>query len=77
MIGETVRTPVNDAWHAIVGHSGEPYWDVSPTRAGLSKVIKYGVLAPVPEEWVAQLEREQCSCAACGAGAEVRECAAG
>lgn len=52
MMGETVRTsPEHDVWHAIVGIGGEAFWDVHPSRAGLTQVCKYGFLAPIPAEW--------------------------
>ena len=69
LIGETLRmTPEKDEWHAIVGVAGEPYWDVHPSRAGLTRVVKWGVLAPLVEgmrERVAGVASE-CLCPACG-----------
>lgn len=57
MMGETVRTPANGVWHAVVGVSGDFYWDPHPSRAGLTKAHKWGVLVPFPEHWRAEWER--------------------
>lgn len=74
MIGETVRTTLDyDVWHAVVGFAGEPRWDVHPSRAGLTKVLKWGLITPVPEVWRAEWERREragdasvrCPCADC------------
>lgn len=73
LIGETARTSENDAWHAIVGRGGVPYWDVHPSRAGLTKVYKWGVLIPIPSSWEVEWGRREavgdrlmrCACAMC------------
>jgi hypothetical protein len=66
MIGETVRTTAdNDVWHAVVGASGEPHWDVHPSRAGLTKVRAWGLIVPTPLEWRSSWAGEECACSAC------------
>lgn len=74
MIGESVRTTAeNDTWHAIVGLNGEPYWDVNPSRAGLTKVCGWGVLIAVSEKWRTEWRNREeagekdmkCLCVAC------------
>ena len=76
MIGECERTtPENgNAWHAVVGASGELLWDVSESRAGLTKVHGYGLLVPTPLEWRATWAREICVCSECAAGKEAIAC---
>jgi hypothetical protein len=78
MMGETVRTsPEHDVWHAIVGISGVAYWDVHPSRAGLTKVFKFGFLAPIPAEWKLEWDRRKkagdakafCVCPSCAVAA--------
>lgn len=75
IIGESPRTsPDNDTWHAVVGLAGKPYWDVNPSRGGLTKVLKFGLLIPfraAPIEWrsdfLMQFEtgQTQCECLLC------------
>jgi hypothetical protein len=74
MIGETVRTtPTFDTWHAVVGVGGKLYWDVHPSRAGLTTVERIGILVPIPVEWEtkwSKLEADKdptmaCRCPAC------------
>lgn len=48
LIGPTVRTPVNDAHHCVVGRYGVETWDVHPSRAGLVSIHSWGVLSPLP-----------------------------
>lgn len=71
MIGETVRTSLeHDVWHAIVGIGGSPHWDVHPSRAGLTQVVKFGILVPVSTEWITQWQRNEganCRCDSCAA----------
>lgn len=45
--GPTVRTPTNGSEHVIVGRNGEPVWDPHPSRAGLTTVKRWGILAPL------------------------------
>lgn len=76
MIGETVRTVENDAWHAIVGLGGQPYWDVHPSRAGLTQVFWYGLIIPIPDSWEDEWRRREsasdpdmlCVCPICADG---------
>lgn len=78
LIGECARSsPENDhAWHAVVGRGGELYWDVSESRAGLTKVERYGLLVPfaaAPDAWRAEWQRRKstgdvemlCQCSSC------------
>lgn len=73
MIGETVRTAEIDAWHAVVGIGGNMVWDVSPHRDGLTKVLKFGLIIPVPKEWEVEFEKKEkagdesmlCKCPTC------------
>jgi hypothetical protein len=51
IIGETVRTTADhDVWHAVVGKGGEVVWDVHPSRVGLTKVVRFGVIEPLATE---------------------------
>lgn len=85
IIGEAARPSTNgvDAWHAIVGFAGRPYWDVHPSRAGLAEVVKWGLIIPfgeAPREWREDWERREvageadmaCVCPACRGSGEVR-----
>jgi len=66
IIGECSRTTSeNYVWHAIVGAHGAPVWDVSPTRAGLTRVTGWGLLVPTPAEWKKEISATDCVCAAC------------
>lgn len=47
--GETVRTPAKDIEHVVVGRYGELAWDPHPSRAGLTKVKRWGLLVPCPD----------------------------
>jgi hypothetical protein len=77
LLGPTVRSATNGGRsHAIVGRYGEPVWDPHPSRAGLLKVERWGLLVPlldsikafresrrqeVPQEWPDLF----CSCPKC------------
>lgn len=66
LIGPSPRTTTdNDTWHAIIGLDGEPYWDVNPSRAGLTEVRAWGLLVPTPEEWRTTWNGEACLCPSC------------
>lgn len=66
IIGETVRTvPEHDAWHAVVGVGGKTWWDVHPSRGGLTDVKLFGLLVPTPAEWRSGWAGENCQCASC------------
>lgn len=67
MIGECPRTTVenNYAWHAVVASYGELFWDVSETRAGLTKIGGYGLVVSTPEEWRMLWADEKCVCPEC------------
>jgi hypothetical protein len=67
LIGECPRTTAenNFARHAIIGSNGEQFWDVSETRAGLTKVECYGLLIPTPADWKAAFSSEDCVCFDC------------
>lgn len=72
MIGETVRTTEeNDTWHAVVGVAGKFEWDVHPSRDGLVRVRKWGLLVPVPADWRAGLDNRACACHSCGSDVSV------
>lgn len=57
LIGPTVRTPVNNSNHCVVGRYGREAWDVHPSRAGLLSIHSWGVLSPLPTEL--RLQREK------------------
>ncbi len=66
LIGECSRTTKERyVWHAIVGRRGEPVWDVSPSREGLTKVTGWGLLVPTPKEFRATWAGTQCLCRDC------------
>jgi hypothetical protein len=50
MVGPTVRTPDKGTFHAIVGRRGEPFWDPHPSRAGLTKVDRWGIVSKATEQ---------------------------
>lgn len=58
LVGPTERTPVNGMNHVVVAHYGEPFWDVHPSRAGLTKVERWGIVAPLPD-WLRQERAEK------------------
>jgi len=64
MSGETVRTPYNRTNHIVIANNGEMVWDPHPSRAGLTKVVSWGMLMPYPDDW--EVARMQCHCPACG-----------
>jgi len=49
IIGETARTAEHDKWHAVVGVRGKMYWDVHPSRSGLTNVRGWGLFLPAIE----------------------------
>lgn len=69
IMGDTVRD-AERTHHAIIGLSGKPLWDVHPTRAGLTTMLRWGVLIPytlAPVQWRQDFERRSisCTCSAC------------
>lgn len=47
--GPTVRTPHNGGVeHVCVGLDGELVWDVHPSRAGLTRIDRWGLFIPAP-----------------------------
>lgn len=55
--GPTVRTPVSRVEHVTVGRFGDVVWDPHPSRAGLVRKERWGILAPQPEKW--RVDRDQ------------------
>lgn len=51
MTGRTVRSPVNNSRHVVVGRFGELVWDPHPSRAGLIEDVNYAFLLPFPQSW--------------------------
>lgn len=76
MIGPTVRTTeTRPIHHVVVGFQGEPVWDPHPSRAGLVRAEKWGVLTPltgVAKEQRARMRASgnltRCVCPACRNG---------
>lgn len=74
MVGPTERTtPDHDVHHVVVGFQGEVRWDPHPSRAGLVRVEKWGVLTPQTEIVREQRNRMRtsgnltsCVCPRCG-----------
>ena len=73
MIGECTRSTAENgfAWHAVVGELGKIVWDVSPTRAGLTKIQGYGLLVPTPPEHRATWIGSVCECPRCASERKV------
>ncbi len=68
LLGESPRTtPENPTWHAIIGERGQPFWDVNPSRDGLTSVKGWGLLIPTPPAWRDAWKDETCVCPACSA----------
>lgn len=44
--GETVRSPETHCDHVVVAQGDKLLWDPHPTRAGLTEVKRWGLLAP-------------------------------
>lgn len=65
LIGPTVRTPTSGCKHVVVARYGEMVWDVHPSRAGLTMIERWGVLAPFPEGWARTWNEIPCVCPAC------------
>lgn len=65
--GPTVRTPSTGLQHVVVARHGEMIWDPHPSRAGLTKVERVGLLLPWPEAWDLNDSRalNACVCQAC------------
>lgn len=55
--GETVRTPTNNSDHVVVARGDSLYWDPHPSRAGLTEVKRWGLLAPPGKSSAAYWER--------------------
>lgn len=68
MTGKTVRTPVNNARHVVVGKYGEMIWDPHPSRAGLTEDVNYAFLVPYPQSWRRFVDESPCVCPRCSAG---------
>lgn len=72
MIGETVRTPETGNKHAVVGRGGKLYWDVHPSRMGLTEIFWFGLLIPIPVAWEAEWQKREAAlditmeCVCCG-----------
>jgi hypothetical protein len=70
LIGDVARASGTDAWHAVIYEGGGTMWDVHPSRAGLTKVVKHGVIVPfveAPVMWRRAWSgyKEACVCKAC------------
>jgi len=64
--GETVRTPESREHHVVIGRYGEVAWDPHPSRAGLTKVLRWSFLVPFPEDMLGVVwDRIPCLCSAC------------
>lgn len=57
MTGPTVRTPDNGWHHVVVAKHGEMVWDPHPSRAGLTEILEWGILGPLPQRIIEQRER--------------------
>jgi len=50
LFGPTVRTTAErNIHHVVVARHGEMVWDTHPSRAGLTVVKRWGILAPLPD----------------------------
>lgn len=57
VVGPTERTTTSGSHHVVVAQNGIPIWDPHPSRAGLTQIDTWGVLAPLPPRIVASRER--------------------
>lgn len=67
--GPSPRTPDNGVNHCIVGYAGAPFWDVHPSRAGLTGVNEFQFIVDLPAD-APKLNiafgTTDCLCSACG-----------
>ena len=74
--GPSERTATNGGIdHCVVGRHGGVVWDPHPSRAGLTGVKEWGVLAPLPEDWEPSKMHAElpCLCPECGGLEQLRE----
>lgn len=65
LIGPTVRTQENGSHHVVVAKDGVAVWDPHPSRSGLTKVERWGIVAPTEDEHMGWRKEMMCLCPAC------------
>ena len=67
LAGPTVRTADNGMQHVVVARHGEMIWDPHPSRVGLLKGERIGLLVPFPQQWERTHDEFcKCQCPTCG-----------